>query len=118
MSHKQSLTIYSLTSICKKDCSEMKTCAIDMHHHYLPDSLLQEARKRGKYLGVELTERDGQRTLSFAGGPPHLLHNKLQAVDERLQMMEDSKLAMAALEAHTPSLAYRLTGAQGETWCN
>ena len=33
-------------------------------------------------------------------------------------MMEDSKLAMAALEAHTATLGYRLTGEQGENWCN
>jgi aminocarboxymuconate-semialdehyde decarboxylase len=32
-------------------------------------------------------------------------------------MMEDSKLAMAALEAHTATLGYRLTGEQGENWC-
>ena len=96
----------------------MKTCAIDMHHHYFPDSLLEEVRKGGKYFGVEFTEKDGQITLSFAGGPPQTLHPNLVAVDHRLKMMENSKLAMAALEAHTPSLAYRLTGAQGEEWCN
>ena len=32
-------------------------------------------------------------------------------------MMQDSKLAAAALEAHTATLGYRLTGEQGETWC-
>ena len=96
----------------------MKTCAIDIHHHYVPNSLLEEAKKRGKHLGVELTEKDGQKSLSFAGGPPFVLHPELPAVDERLKMMEDSKLAMAALEAHTATLGYRLTGEQGENWCN
>jgi aminocarboxymuconate-semialdehyde decarboxylase len=33
-------------------------------------------------------------------------------------MMETSNLAMAVLEPHTPSLAYRLSGEQGEDWCN
>jgi hypothetical protein len=88
----------------------MKTCAIDIHHHYVPKSLLEEARKRGRHLGVELTERDGQQSLAFAGGPPFVLHPELPAIDERLKMMEDSKLAMAALEAHTATLGYRLTG--------
>src|SRR4026209_1078273 len=92
----------------------MKTCAIDIRHHYVPQSLLEEARKRGKHLGVGLTEKDGQQSLSFAGGPPFLLHPELPAIDARLKMMEDSKLAMAALEAHTATLGYRLTGEQGE----
>ncbi|MDH3444915.1 MAG: amidohydrolase family protein, partial [Deltaproteobacteria bacterium] len=96
----------------------MNTCAIDVHHHYVPESLLLEAKNRGKHLGVELTEKDGKRSLSFAGGPPFLLHPELPAVDERLKMMQDSKLAMAALEAHTATLGYRLTGEQGENWSN
>ncbi len=75
----------------------MKVCAIDVHHHYVPKSLLEEAKKNGKHLGVELIEKDSQQSLSFAGGPPFVLHPELPAVDERLTMMEDSKLAMAAL---------------------
>ena len=52
----------------------MKSCAIDVHHHYVPESLLEEAKKRGQHLGVTLTEKDGNRSLSFAGGPPFLMH--------------------------------------------
>ncbi len=52
----------------------MNTCAIDVHHHYVPESLLEEAKIRGKHLGVQLIEKDGQRSLSFAGGPPFVLH--------------------------------------------
>ena len=37
----------------------MKVCAIDVHHHYVPTSLLEEAKKNGKHLGVELAEKDG-----------------------------------------------------------
>ncbi len=96
----------------------MKVCAIDVHHHYVPNSLLDEAKKNGKHLGVELVEKDGHKSLSFAGGPPFVLHPELPAIDERLKMMTDSKLAMAALEAHTATLGYRLTGEQGENWCN
>ena len=83
-----------------------------------PQSLLEEAKKSGKHLGVELVEKDGQQSLSFAGGPPFVLHPELPAIDERLKMMTNSELAMAALEAHTATLGYRLTGEQGENWCN
>ena len=96
----------------------MRTCAIDIHHHYVPNSLLEECKKRGKQLGVELIEKDGQKSLSFAGGPPFVFQADLSAVDERLKMMQDYKLAMAALEAHTATLGYRLTGEQGENWCH
>ena len=95
----------------------MRVCAIDIHHHYVPNSLLEEAKHHGKALGVELKQNDGRQSLSFAGGPPFVLHPELPAVDERLKMMQDSKLAMAALEAHTATLGYRLTGEQGENWC-
>src|SRR3970282_1784555 len=95
----------------------MRTCAIDIHHHYVPSGLLEECKKRGKQLGVELIEKDGQKSLCFAGGPPFVFHDDLSAVDERLKMMQDSRLAMAALEAHTATLGYRLTGEQGENWC-
>ena len=94
----------------------MSICAIDMHHHYVPNSLLEEAKNYGKSLGVELKETKGGKSLSFAGSPPHLLHPQLTAVDERLEMMQQSKLASAALEAHTATLGYGLTGEQGETW--
>ena len=96
----------------------MKICAIDIHHHYVPNSLLEEAKSHGKTLGVEFTDTDGQKALSFAGSPPFVLQRELSVVDERLKMMEDSKFAMAALEAHTATLGYRLTGEQGENWCH
>ena len=60
----------------------MKSCAIDIHHHYVPESLLEEAKKRGQHLGVSLTEKDGNRSLSFAGGPPFMLHPELPAMIE------------------------------------
>ena len=95
----------------------MKICAIDIHHHYVPNSLLEEAKNHGKALGVEFTETDGQKALSFAGSPKFVLQRELSAVDERLKMMQEYKLAVAALEAHTATLGYRLTGEQGESWC-
>ena len=52
----------------------MSICAIHMHHHYVPNSLLEEAKNYGKSLGVELKETKGGKSLSFAGSPPHMLH--------------------------------------------
>jgi aminocarboxymuconate-semialdehyde decarboxylase len=95
----------------------MNICAIDVHHHYVPNSLLEETKNHGKALGVELSEANGQKALSFAGGPKFVLQRELSAVDERLKMMQESKLAIAALEAHTATLGYRLSGKQGESWC-
>jgi aminocarboxymuconate-semialdehyde decarboxylase len=95
----------------------MRVCAIDIHHHYVPASLLEEATHHGKALGVELLESDGEKALSFAGSPKFVLQKDLSAIDERLKMMQHSKLAIAALEAHTATLGYRLSGEQGESWC-
>jgi aminocarboxymuconate-semialdehyde decarboxylase len=92
-------------------------CAIDIHHHYVPDGLLEEAGHHGNALGVELTDTNGQKGLSFAGSPKFMLQYELSAVEERLEMMQEAKLAVAALEAHTATLGYRLTGEQGEDWC-
>jgi aminocarboxymuconate-semialdehyde decarboxylase len=95
----------------------MKICAIDIHHHYVPNSLLEDAKRHGNTLGVELIEKEGKKSLCFAGGPPFVLQTDLSAVDERLKMMQDSRLTLAALEAHTATLGYRLSGEQGESWC-
>ncbi|HWO41918.1 MAG TPA: amidohydrolase family protein [Candidatus Eisenbacteria bacterium] len=96
----------------------MPPTAIDIHHHYVPAELLEEARRHGRSLGVELTEsQTGEKALSFAGAPPFVLHPDLPAVEARLAMMQDCKLARAALEAHTATLGYQLTGEQGESWC-
>ena len=94
----------------------MNICAIDIHHHYVPNGLLEETRNHGKTLGVELIDANGEKALSFAGGPKFVLQRELSAIDERLKMMQESKLAIAALEAHTATLGYRLTGEQGESW--
>ena len=44
--------------------------AIDIHHHYVPEQVIEEARRHGKALGVELSEdQDGSFWLSGNGGP-------------------------------------------------
>jgi len=96
----------------------MPFTAIDIHHHCVPSSLLEEAKRHGRSLGVELSEtKDGEKALSFAGAPQFVLHPNLPAVEARLAMMQESKLAIAALESHTATLGYQLTGEQGESWC-
>ena len=96
----------------------MRVSAIDIHHHYVPTSLLDEAKSHGNSLGVELSEtKDGEKALSFAGAPKFVLHPNLPAIEHRLAMMQDSKLAMAALESHTATLGYQLSSEQGESWC-
>jgi aminocarboxymuconate-semialdehyde decarboxylase len=96
----------------------MPSTAIDIHHHYVPSSLLEEAKRHGKSLGVELSEtKEGEKALSFAGTAKFVLHPHLPAVEHRLGMMQDSKLAMAALESHTATLGYQLSPEQGVSWC-
>jgi len=34
----------------------MHSCAIDIHHHYVPPGLLEESRRHGKALGVEVAK--------------------------------------------------------------
>lgn len=44
----------------------MRRRAIDIHHHYVPNEVLEEAKRHGKALGVELSEdKDGTIGLSF-----------------------------------------------------
>jgi len=96
----------------------METCAIDIHHHYLPPALVDEARQHGRTLGIEVGEAEGGRaTLSIAGAPAYTLQTDLLGVDKRLSVMDSGKVAIAVLEPHTASLAYALEGAQGERWC-
>jgi len=96
----------------------MRVCAIDIHHHYLPPSLLEEAKRNGKALGVEAKEtKDGETALSFSGKPAFTVSADLSDLEGRFQMMERGKIAIGALIAHTASLGYPLEGKHGEAWC-
>ncbi|MBI2210069.1 MAG: hypothetical protein HYU47_05635 [Deltaproteobacteria bacterium] len=96
----------------------MAGTAIDIHHHYVPPSLLQEARRHGTALGVEATEsKNGETTVSFSGGPKFTLNPDLSELERRFAIMEKGKIAIGALIAHTASLGYRLDGERGEQWC-
>ena len=96
----------------------MASTAIDIHHHYVPHSLLEEARRHGKALGVEATEtKNGETAISCSGGPKFTLNPDLSELERRFAIMEKGKIAISALIAHTASLGYRLDGERGERWC-
>jgi aminocarboxymuconate-semialdehyde decarboxylase len=96
----------------------MRGRGIDIHHHYVPKEILDEAKRHGKTLGVELLPgKDGSVGFSFNGSPRHELQPGLTDVDRRLAMMEKGKIAMAALDPNTNSVGYTLKGEHGESWC-
>jgi aminocarboxymuconate-semialdehyde decarboxylase len=95
----------------------MRVCAIDIHHHYIPQSLLDEARQ-GKSAGVAAKEsKPGETTISFAGADSFNVPSDLADLKKRFAAMERGKIAVGALIPHTSSLGYPLDGKQGEAWC-
>jgi aminocarboxymuconate-semialdehyde decarboxylase len=96
----------------------MRVCAIDIHHHYVPESLLDEARK-GKLAGVAAKGgQKGETAISFAGEEAYTLPEDLSLdFKKRFDAMERGKIAVGALIPHTSSLGYPLEGKQGEAWC-
>ena len=90
--------------------------AIDIHHHYVPSQVIEEARRHADALGVGVIEVRGSYALSFAGSKPHRLQPPIFDVEGHLKVMDQGQVAIAALEANTNSLGYRLSGDQGEAW--
>jgi aminocarboxymuconate-semialdehyde decarboxylase len=96
----------------------VETYAIDIHHHYVPEQIIGEARRHGKTLGIEVTsDPQGSLRFSFNGGPRYPLLDGLTDVGPRLEMMDRGKIAMAALDPSTQLLGYHLKGEQAESWC-
>ena len=92
--------------------------AIDIHHHYVPEEVIGEAKRSGKALGIEVSEdKDGTIRFSFNGGPKYPLLQGLTDVAPRLEMMTKGKIALAALDPSTQLLGYDLQGEQAESWC-
>ncbi len=91
--------------------------AIDIHHHYIPPELLDEAKQHSRSLGVEVAENNrGQTVISFMGTRRRDFTAELTALDARFAMMRDGRLAMAAVEAQTSGVGYALDGERGEAW--
>ena len=84
----------------------------------MPQQLIDEIKKHGKALGVEVTADKGSWALSFAGSKPHRLQPPIFDVEGHLEIMDRGQIGLATLEANTNSLGYRLNCAQGEAWCN
>jgi len=96
----------------------MRVCAIDMHHHYVPQLLVEEAKLHGKSLGVEVVEgKDGSPGFVFADVPGRELQDGVTDLTDRFAMMDKGKLAMAALDPTTNSVGYHLNGERAEAWC-
>jgi len=92
--------------------------AIDIHHHFVPEQIVGEAKRHGKALGVEISElKDGTFRFSFGGGPKYALQQGLTSVEPRFAMMERSRVAFAALDPSTNLIGYDLRGEQAESWC-
>jgi aminocarboxymuconate-semialdehyde decarboxylase len=96
----------------------MQIGAIDIHHHYVPEQVIGEAKRHGRTLGIALSEdKDGTIRFSFNGGPKYPLQRGLTDVQPRLEMMEKGRVALAALDPSTQLLGYDLKGEQAESWC-
>jgi hypothetical protein len=54
--------------------------AVDVHHHYVPKQLIEETKRHGKVLGVDVSKVQGSYALSFAGSKPHRLQPALMDV--------------------------------------
>ena len=91
--------------------------AIDIHHHFVPEQVIEEGKRQGRALGVEVSEeKDGSIHFSF-GGRQYGLQQGLTDVEPRIAMMDESNIALAALDPSTNILGYDLRGEKAESWC-
>ena len=94
----------------------MRAGAIDIHHHFVPEQLIEQGKRHGKALGVEVSEeKDGSIHFAF-GGRWYGLQQGLTDVEPRLALMDKSRIAMAALDPSTNILGYDLRGEKAESW--
>ena len=95
----------------------MRAGAIDIHHHFVPEQVIEQGKRHGKALGVEVSEeKDGSIHFAF-GGRRYGLQQGLTDVEPRLALMDKSRIAVAALDPSTNILGYDLRGEQAESWC-
>jgi aminocarboxymuconate-semialdehyde decarboxylase len=91
--------------------------AIDIHHHYTPPEILVEAKNHADTLGLEVTETsDGDTVVTFVGARRRDFRPDISPMSERMEMMRDGRLAMAAIEAQTSGVGYVLSPEKGEDW--
>jgi aminocarboxymuconate-semialdehyde decarboxylase len=90
--------------------------AIDIHHHFVPEQVIEQGKRHGKALGVEVSEeKDGSIHFAF-GGRRYGLQQGLTDVEPRLALMDKGRIAMAALDPSTNMLGYDLRGEKAESW--
>ena len=76
----------------------MERCAIDIHHHYLPPSTLEEAKRSSQALGMTFSKtKEGLTTLQFADAKTFTAPADLVGWEKRLAMMDKEDIAIAAL---------------------
>ena len=95
----------------------MRAGAIDIHHHFVPEQVIEEGKRHGKALGVEVSEENGSIHFSFGDGPNYALQPGLTDETPRIAMMDEGKIALAALDPSTNILGYDLQGEHAESWC-
>lgn len=94
----------------------MRAGAIDIHHHFVPEQVIEQGKRHGKVLGVEVSEeKDGSIYFAF-GDRRYGLQQGLTDVEPRLALMDKSRIAMAALDPSTNMLGYDLRGEKAESW--
>ncbi len=92
--------------------------AIDIHHHFVPERIIGEAKRHGAALGVRVSEeKDGSPRFAFDGGAKYALQAGLTDVEPRFRMMEQARIAFAALDPSTNLIGYELRGERAESWC-
>ncbi len=92
--------------------------AVDIHHHFVPPIVLEEAGKNSKALGVEVGKnKDGQPVIYFLGTEKKEFLPDFPPLEQRLGEMQKGKVAVVVAEPSTPGLGYALAGEKGEVWC-
>ena len=97
----------------------MKICAIDVHHHYVPKSLLEEAKEK-RQAPRRRADRERRTALAFFRRRT-AVRAPSRAAGDRRAAQDDGRTPSSPWPRwkRTPRrLGYRLTGEQGENWCN
>jgi aminocarboxymuconate-semialdehyde decarboxylase len=102
------------------DDAPRSQAAIDIHHHYFPPELFSEIKDHGKTLGIEYFAPKGLNdravSIRFPGGNRLNFDPRLIDVEQRLEVMNQGKVRIAAVEVQTSAVGYELDGNRGESW--
>src|SRR6185295_15010261 len=100
--------------------SRRVAAAVDIHHHYFPSELVAEIKEHGKALGIEFypakDPADATVSLRFPGGNRLNYDSRLTEIEQRLAIMDQGHIRVAAVEVQTSAVGYELDGGRGESW--